>query len=246
MSARVPSNLLGMRGPALIVKTGSTMPHLRAARGDYEDWIAAGLGVDAEVCDVESGETLPSPERPGLVVVTGSSALVTDRLPWSERARAWLPAIVERGTPLLAICYGHQLLADALGGAVGPNRLGRQIGTIDVTLTDDAAADPLFEVLPPAIVVSASHRQAVLALPPGARRLAFDEADANQAYAIGERAWSVQFHPEWDHDVMRAYLEARVDVLREEGLDPDALLARVRPSDDGPALLRRFAELAGV
>lgn len=233
-----------MRRPTLIVKTGSTMPHLRAERGDYEDWIADGLGVDVQVCDVESGEALPDPSEVGAVVVTGSSALVTDRLPWSERTRAWLPALVEHGAPMLAICYGHQLLADALGGAVGANRCGRQIGSIEVELTREGAADPLFDGLPPTLRVSSSHRQSVLSLPPGARRLAFDEADENQAYAIGERTWAVQFHPEWDHDVIRAYLESRVETLRAEGLDPDELLAQVRPSEHGRAILRRFAELS--
>jgi GMP synthase (glutamine-hydrolysing) len=233
-----------MSRPLLIVKTGSTMPHLAAERGDYEDWIAAGVGrPNVEVCRVEDGEALPDPDHPRAVVVTGSSALVTDRLGWSERTRAWLPAIVERETPLLAICYGHQLLADALGGEVGRNRYGREIGQIDVQLTDEGADDPLLGGLSGTLRVSSSHRQSVRRLPPSARRLGFNEADENQAYAVGRRAWGVQFHPEWDHGVIRAYLEDRVDTLREEGLDPDELLARVAPSPHGATVLRRFGEL---
>ncbi|HJL17478.1 MAG TPA: glutamine amidotransferase [Sandaracinaceae bacterium LLY-WYZ-13_1] len=233
-----------MPGPVVIVKTGSTMPHLAVERGDYEDWIADGLGLpNVEVCRVEDGEALPDPATPRAVVVTGSSALVTDRLAWSERTRAWLPPLLERGTPLLAICYGHQLLADALGGAVGKNRHGREIGAIDVELTDEGMADPLFEGLPRTLRVSSSHRQSVRELPAEARRLAGNEAEPNQAFAAGERAWGVQFHPEWDHEVIRAYLEARVDILREEGFDPEAMLARVAPSPHGEAILKRFAAL---
>jgi GMP synthase (glutamine-hydrolysing) len=235
-----------MSGPVLIVKTGSTMPSLAARRGDYEDWIADGLGLpDVRVCHVEAGETLPDPSTPRAVVVTGSSALVTDRLAWSEHTRAWLPRVLERGTPMLAICYGHQLLADALGGWVDMNPRGREIGSVEVTLEPAAADDPLFSVLPPTLRVSSSHRQSVLALPAGARRLAGNDADENQAYAIGPRTWGVQFHPEWDHDVIRVYLEERALILRDEGLDPDALLARVTPSMDGARILARFAELVG-
>jgi GMP synthase (glutamine-hydrolysing) len=229
----------------VILKTGSTLPRL-APRGDYEDWIAEGMGArDVHVCRVAEGDPLPAPEDVGALVITGSSAMVTDRLPWSEAAAAWLPEVLAREVPVLGICYGHQLLAHALGGEVGLNPRGREIGTIEVELTPEGAADPLLGSRGPTLVVSASHRQSVLALPPGARRLAGNAKDPNQAFALGARTWAVQFHPEWDHEVVRVYVEERADALRAEGLDPDALLAATRASDDGPALLKRFAELAG-
>jgi len=231
-----------MTRPVLIVKTGSTMPHLSAERGDYEDWIADGLSVpDVRTVAVEAGEALPDPETLRGVVVTGSSALVTDRLDWSERTGAWLRAAVDAEIPMLCICYGHQLLADTLGGTVGANRKGREIGAIDVTLNEAGRADPLFEGLPETLRVSSSHRQQVLALPEGAVALGHNEMDPHQAYRLGARVWGVQFHPEWDDGVIRAYLEARREVLREEGLDPEALLDRVAPSAHGERILENFA-----
>lgn len=217
-----------------------------AARGDYEVRLSERLGVSGvRVCRLADGEALPPPELPRGVVITGSSAFVTDRLEWSERAARWLPLVVAREVPVLGICYGHQLLAHALGGEVGDNPRGREIGTIEVDLTPDAAGDPLLGGLGPRLVVSASHLQSVLRMPEGARRLASNELDANQAVRFGPRAWGLQFHPEWDDEVARAYVEERAEVLREEGLDPDALLARVRPSTDGPEILRRFGEMVG-
>jgi GMP synthase (glutamine-hydrolysing) len=133
-----------------------------------------------------------------------------------------------------------------LGGEVGDNPRGREIGTIEVDLTPDAAGDPLLGGLGPRLVVSASHRQSVLRMPATAQRLASNELDPNQALRYGPRAWGLQFHPEWDEEVARAYLAERAEVLREEGLDPEALLARVRPSSDGPELLRRFGEMVGT
>lgn len=230
----------------VIVKTGSTMPHLAARRGDYEDWIAEGLEVaDVSVCRVVDGDTLPDPQGLAGIVVTGSSALVTDRAPWSERTGAWLAAVARSDVPTLAICYGHQLLADTLGGDVGSNTNGREMGTIEVSLTEEAKADPLFEVLPEVVHVSSSHRQAVHALPPGATPMGVGRSEPNQAYRIGGHIWSVQFHPEWDADVMTAYLEARVEILADEGFDPQALLDGVKGTDHGPRLLRRFGELTG-
>ena len=91
--------------------------------------------------------------------------------------------------------------------------------------------------------MQATHVEAVLELPAGARLLASSPGDPHQAFAVGDHAWGVQFHPEFDADVVRAYLEARRDAVRAEGLDPDALLRGASDSPHGAALLRRFARL---
>jgi GMP synthase (glutamine-hydrolysing) len=232
--------------PLLIVKSGRTLPELLARRGDYEDWIAAGVGLDpVRVRVVHAYQDAPLPEPGGLagVVVTGSSAMVSERAPWSERAAAWLAAAARAGTPLLGICYGHQLLAHGLGGRVARNPRGREIGTIEVTLHEAARDDALFAALPRRLRVQATHLEAVLELPAGARLLAGSDGDPHQAFAWGERAWGVQFHPEFDADVVRAYLAARREALLAEGLDPDGLLAAAGDGAHGRALLRRFATL---
>jgi GMP synthase (glutamine-hydrolysing) len=230
----------------LVVKTGTTLPELRPHRGDYEDWIVEGLGLPwgrIELVVVYEGETLPDPHEPAGVVVTGSSALVSAREPWSERAAAWLREAVAAGTPLLGICYGHQLLAHALGGCVGRNPRGREIGTVAVELHAAAREDPLLGGLPAALTVQATHVESVLDLPPGARLLASSAIDPHQAFACGERAWGVQFHPEFDAEVVRTYLEVRREEIREEGIDPESLERAVEESPHGTRLLRRFAEL---
>lgn len=233
--------------PIVIVKTGSTLPALAARRGDYEDWIGDHLGrspVGVVPVNVEQGEALPGLEALVGVVVTGSSAMVSERVPWSERAGAWLAQVVRSGTPVLGICYGHQLLAQTLGGRVGPNPRGREIGTVRVSLaTDLCEGDRLLGGLPPELVVQVTHRESVLTLPPGAVRLGGNAADPNQAVRFADRAWGVQFHPEFDAEVSRSYLTARRVELIAEGLDPDALLRATADSPDGARLLARFGEI---
>ena len=230
----------------LIVKTGETLPSVAARRGDFEQWIASGLGLAAgqiRVVRVDAGEPLPDPDETVGVVVTGSSAMVSERRPWSETTASWLAVAVGRQTPVLGICYGHQLLAHALGGRVGRNPLGRQIGTVDVALGAEAAGDELLGGLVPVVRVQASHVEAVLALPAGATLLGSTSLDPHHAFRIGSSAWGVQFHPEFDADIMRGYLNARREIILSEGIDVDALLAAVSQTDDGVAVLRRFSEM---
>jgi len=229
------------------VKCGSTLASLRERRGDYEDWILARMQVPrarAQVAAAQEEDALPDPTSVAAVVLTGSSAMVSAGEAWSERTAGWLREAVAAGTPVLGICYGHQLLAHALGGRVGVNPRGREIGTVLVETGSAARADALLGELPARFPAHVTHVESVLELPAGARLLAASPGDPHQAFACGPRAWGVQFHPEFDADAIRAYLDARRDLLLAEGRDPDALLADVREAPCGPTLLRRFAALA--
>jgi GMP synthase (glutamine-hydrolysing) len=208
-----------------------------------EHLVVAQTGGIVRLVAVAEGELLPAPDAPAGIVVTGSSAMVSQREPWSERTAAWLARAVERETPVLGICYGHQLLAHALGGSVGRNPRGREIGTVVVRSLAPAQRDPLLGVWGAAEPAHVTHLESVLALPAGAVRLAESDLDPVQAFSAGPRAWGVQFHPEFDADTVRTYLVARTEKVRAEGLDSEALLAAVREAPGGPRLLRRFAEL---
>ncbi len=232
--------------PLFIMKTGSTLPAIREARGDFELWIREGMGyAAAEILlrNVYQDEAPPHAEEVSGVVVTGSSALVSEREAWSERSAEWLADAVEKDVPLLGICYGHQLLAHACGGVVERNPLGREIGTVTVRIEAEYASDPLLEGLPPEIGVHVSHVESVTRLPAQARNMGASEGDPNQIFALGDAAWGVQFHPEFDADIVRGYIEGRRALIEEEGLDAGALLDATRDTDHGTRVLRRFGEI---
>ncbi len=232
----------------VVVKTGSTVPSVLERRGDFEEWIAEGLGVETTALDVVpvfEGAPLPAPGSVRAAVVTGSPAFVSDREDWSVRAGSWLVELMQAGSPILGICYGHQLLAQALGGQVGRNPRGRTIGNVavDRSLGVDAG-DPLLGALPARASLHVSHVESVLEPPAGSRLLATSTTDPNHALAFGPRAWGVQWHPEFDADIVRGYVETRTPQLLEEGIDPAEVLEGVVDSGDGKALLRRFGEIA--
>ncbi|MEZ4278387.1 MAG: glutamine amidotransferase [Myxococcota bacterium] len=228
--------------PILILKTGEALPPVKAAWGDFEGWIANGLGRrlapgEVEVAAVYLGDPLPAPERIAGVVITGSVSMVSDREPWSERAASWLAELVGAdAAPALGLCYGHQLLAHALGGEVGANPNGREMGTVDVHLMADP---PLFEA--GVFRGHTSHLEAVLRPPRGARVLARTALDPHSVLRYGPRQWGTQFHPEFDADILRSYVEARREVLLGEGRDPDAMLAEIEETPELCGVLPRFA-----
>src|SRR5688572_200121 len=211
--------------PFLILETGTPVDSLRR-HGGFPDWIRVASGLHArevEVCRVAAGDALPDRDRFAGILVTGSAAMVTERHPWSENSAEWLRDAAHAGAPVFGICYGHQLLAHALGGTVGDNPAGREMGTITVNLRPDAKGDALFGPLPEAFTAQATHLQTVLQLPPGAKVLAASDKDACQAFAWGERTWGVQFHPEFSTEHMRGYVLARKVALMREGSDPTAI-----------------------
>ena len=235
-----------MTASFLILETGRPIASMRR-HGGFDHWIrvAAGLHASAvDTVDAQSASGLPDPgDRIG-ILVTGSGAMVSHREPWSERAAQWLRDAVEAGVPVFGICYGHQLLAHALGGEVADNPAGRGMGTLQVETTVDAAGDTLFAAAPARFSAQATHLQSVLRLPEGAVRLATAAHDPNHAFRAGAHAWGVQFHPEFSATHMRGYIRARADDLRAEGTDPVALAAAVHAAPHARAVLRRFVRHA--
>lgn len=231
-------------GRIIVIKAGSTLPSLIARKGDFEDWVLRGAGLIRDVIDARGGASLPAYEEISGIVITGSHDNVTDRLEWSERLAGWLPEAVERGIAVLGICYGHQVLAHALGGEVGDNPKGWEFGTVDVHLTASAREDGLLGKFETPLKAHVTHTQTVLRLPEKARRLAFSAMDENQAFAVGDRAWGVQFHPEHDAEVAREYIRQNKKTLQRQGQDPEGLIARCQDTPCGTEILRRFAAIA--
>ncbi|MBS0194089.1 MAG: glutamine amidotransferase [Proteobacteria bacterium] len=236
---------MSTRAPFLIIETGDPAPTLRR-RGSFAHWIRVAAGLDrdeAVVCRVLDGENLPRREGFAGVLITGSGAMVTERLDWSERSAQWLGDAAQAGLPLFGICYGHQLIAHALGGEVGWNPVGREIGTVRIQRID-GSADPLFDGLPDAFHAHATHMQSVLRLPADAVRLACSQQDGCHAYRWGRSVWGVQFHPEFSTGIMRGYIAARRDKLLHEGIDRHAIERTVRAAPLARRVLQRFVRHA--
>ncbi len=224
--------------PLAILVTGDPVETVGRRRGPFAELFRAALGEDGAgellSFDARRGE-LPAPGQVAALIITGSAASVTSREPWMVASERGVARLVADGVPTLGVCFGHQLLAQALGGEVTQNPLGREMGTVSLSVVAD---DPWLSGLPERLDTNMSHRDSALRLPEGARVLGRTELEPHALVRFGERTVGMQFHPEFDGDVMRAYIEARREVLAVEGVAPDGLAARDAPL--AVELLRRF------
>jgi GMP synthase (glutamine-hydrolysing) len=221
-----------------------------AGPGVFAD-AARARGARLEPWTVAEGGSPPDdPGAYGAVLTFGGAMHVDheDRHPWLREEKALLAELLERRVPLLGVCLGAQLVAEAAGGA--PRRASQpEIGWYDVQVTEEGAADPLLGPLFPAFEAFQWHSYE-FPLPPGASSLARSES-CLQAYRIDESAWGIQFHAEVTPEDADAWIgdyrsdEDAVRVLR----DPDALRRRTRAAigawnELGRGLCERFLAAA--
>lgn len=234
------------RKPLAIIQMGRPPEDLRQAQGEQSDWMLAALedpGLPVRVFKPHDDEPLPTWNDVSGAVLTGSWSMVTDREPWSERTAEWLRGAHGARLPLLGICYGHQLMAHALGGVVDFHPQGREIGQHAIDFCADVGDDALLGALPRRFLANLTHEQSVLTPPPGAEVLARSRHDPHQVLRYGPNAWSVQFHPEFSPTLMSACLSRRAPVFEAEGHDVAAMVACLVPTHDARQLLRTFARI---
>ncbi len=165
----------------------------------------------------------------------------------------WMPALLElsrestrRKVPTFGSCWGHQILARALGGEVQHDGAKAEMGTCYVDLTDAGVSDELMGTLPRRFYANQGHHDRVTVLPPGAVELAVSDTQPHQAFRMGDApVFGTQFHPELD----AASERERLIFYRNhypEGGDDAAFAAKLESLHDtthADDLLRTFLKL---
>lgn len=230
--------------PVLIIQTGRAPDPIRGRHGDFPHWFRIGTRLHhsrLQVINVAEGAVLPPPRDVAGAIITGSAAMVTERMPWSENAAGWIRDAMDIDLPMFGVCYGHQLMAHALGGAVDYLEGGREIGTYPIELLGAAAGDAMTARLSTGFRAHTTHEQSVVEPPKSATVLARSSRDPHQMLRYGTSAVSTQFHPEFNADVMRAYVKRKHADLQREGADPVSVFRGVGATPVARQLLRDFA-----
>ena len=233
----------------IIIKTGSTLESLIDTKGDFEDWFLQHLGLPEEqvqIINVQNNQSLPAFSGISGVLITGSHSMVSNKEDWSEKAAAWIKGAVAQNIPVLGVCFGHQLLAHALGGKVGPNPKGLEGGTLLLETTVAAKTDPLFAGFDNSFFAQAIHFESVLSLPEGAIVLAGNQHDPHHAFRYGDNAWGFQFHPEFNVEIISDYISYLKQDFADLNIDSQSLIDNTFSTLGSAKLLQKFSDFSRV
>lgn len=190
-----------------ILKAGNIPAALEATDGSYPDIVRMALGGAYTYFefDMIRGNFPPPESGIDAYVITGSASGVHDSDPWIDRLRRWLRA-ADPATPLVGICFGHQIMADAYGGSVETSAKGWGIGFHEYNVaTPERWMDDVTRV-----VLPVTHRDQVVQLPAAARVILTSDFCPYAALSYTDRrAVSFQSHPELSADFMTRLIEHR-------------------------------------
>lgn len=193
-----------------ILQTGHAPEEIQASLGDYEHMfhrLLGGHGFEFQTWNVVDNDLPEGPEAADGWLITGSKHGVYEDHPWLPPLEALIRAIRDNGKPLVGICFGHQVIAQALGGTVVKHPGGWIVGRQDYDFDGQTLS------------LNAWHQDQVIVLPPGARVLGTNPTCAYAALAYGDRILTYQAHPEFTAEAIDGLITHRGGAVPTDRLD---------------------------
>ena len=203
-----------------ILQAGHLPPDLIAQSGDYDQVfteLLAGNGFDIQCWPVVDMEFPPDAGAADGWLITGSRHGAYEDLPWIAPLEDLVRDIHARKSPLVGICFGHQIIAQALGGKVEKFAGGWAVGRTDYALGNKT------------LTVNAWHQDQVVERPSEARVLGRNDFCENAILAYGDTIWTLQPHPEFSPELLKSLIQTR-----GPGVVPADILERAAQTADAP------------
>ncbi|MEP3332854.1 type 1 glutamine amidotransferase [Sedimentitalea sp.] len=193
-----------------ILQTGHAPDNMRASMGNYDtifETLLAGHDFDFVNFPVVDGQFPKGVDDADGWLITGSKHGVYEDHPWIPPLEDLIREIAQSGRPLIGVCFGHQIIAQALGGKVEKFVGGWAVGGTTYQMGDET------------LTLNAWHQDQVTELPNCARVLGSSDFCQNAVLAYGDTIWTVQPHPEFGNDFIDGLIQTR-----GRGVVPDDLL----------------------
>ena len=200
-----------------ILNTDTVKPEFAAKHGEYPDMFAELFHlVDPDISlmtyEVVHGEYPSDIDEVDGYVITGSKLSVYDDIPWINDLKNFVRQLHSEEKKIIGICFGHQLVAEALGGKTGQAETGWCVGVHKNKFTDAAEG---YGLTRSEFKIPSNHKDQVLELPPGGKLLARTETCPISAMGLGDHILTFQGHPEFSEGYARALLDMRRKIFGE-------------------------------
>ena len=199
-----------------ILQAGDKNPKLRKPVPGYAELYRAMFAphpqFQLEFIQVRHGEFPESIDDWDAFLITGSPAGIYDELDWITTLRELIERIAASGKPLIGICFGHQIIADTLGGKAVKSDKGWGVGVRKASITAETGMLPGMD----SMNLICLHQDQVIKAPEGARVFAGDDFCPIAAYSIDDRVLCFQGHPEFTTEVVDAIMDYRADDIGAE------------------------------
>tara|TARA_Y100001978_G_scaffold68176_1_gene61324 strand:- start:396 stop:1082 length:687 start_codon:yes stop_codon:yes gene_type:complete len=196
-----------------VLIAGETNSAIKNKVGLKKKWYSDALSsqsLSISFYDIYNNDDFPLSEDNNPWIITGSEHSVYDNLEWLNNLKYKLSEAINKGRPVLGVCFGHQLLADVIGGTVAKNKLGWEVGYAPIELTSEGNDSLLFNNFPNSFYAAQTHQDIVQDLPEECTILAKNNMGI-QSFSYKDQIFGVQFHPEFNQEILDNYINLRAD-----------------------------------